>query len=78
MYSSQPQSMGTIGEVIRWLGLTLAAIRARVGRLYRRILARLLRRDQLVAGTEVSDPDTPCDPTCDGRRQRAGAAGRGR
>src|SRR5438309_265800 len=44
--------MGTIGEILRWCGVTGHAIRRRYERSYRRLLARLLRRDQLVAGSE--------------------------
>jgi diguanylate cyclase (GGDEF)-like protein/PAS domain S-box-containing protein len=44
--------MGTIGEILRWLGLSWLELRSWLGRLYGRLLARLFRRDQLVAGTE--------------------------
>jgi diguanylate cyclase (GGDEF)-like protein/PAS domain S-box-containing protein len=44
--------MGTVGEIVRWFSLSWHALSARAGRRYRRILARLLRRDQLVAGSE--------------------------
>ena len=44
--------MATLGEAIRWLGLTVQALHRWLGRRYRRIVARLLRRDQLVAGSE--------------------------
>jgi diguanylate cyclase (GGDEF)-like protein/PAS domain S-box-containing protein len=44
--------MGTLGEILRWLGITLRAARARVVRTYRRVVARVLRADVLVARTE--------------------------
>jgi diguanylate cyclase (GGDEF)-like protein/PAS domain S-box-containing protein len=44
--------MSVLGEIIRWLEISLQALHASVGRRYRRLVARLLRRDELVAGSE--------------------------
>jgi len=44
--------MGMLGEIIRWIGISLTMLRARIRRLYRRFVARLLRRDELVASSE--------------------------
>jgi diguanylate cyclase (GGDEF)-like protein/PAS domain S-box-containing protein len=44
--------LGTLGEIIRWLGFTYGAAKARVSRAYGRVLARMLRRDQVVARSE--------------------------
>lgn len=44
--------MGTLGEVFRWLGIAIAALRRRVVRRYRALLARLLKRDVVVARSE--------------------------
>jgi len=44
--------MATLGEILRWIGITLGAVRDRLARLYLRVVARLLRRDQLVARSE--------------------------
>ncbi len=44
--------MGTLGEIIRWLGFSLVALGRFIGRVYQRALAWLLRRDQLVARSE--------------------------
>jgi diguanylate cyclase (GGDEF)-like protein/PAS domain S-box-containing protein len=44
--------MATLGEIIRYLGILLETLTKAVGRQYSRIAARLLGRDQLVAGSE--------------------------
>ncbi|HEX4109621.1 MAG TPA: EAL domain-containing protein [Solirubrobacteraceae bacterium] len=44
--------MGTLGEVARWLSITMAHARAWVARRYRRFAARVMRRDSLLAGSE--------------------------
>jgi diguanylate cyclase (GGDEF)-like protein/PAS domain S-box-containing protein len=44
--------MGTLGEILRWFGFTWRALGRRLGRFYERALARLLRRDELVARSE--------------------------
>jgi diguanylate cyclase (GGDEF)-like protein/PAS domain S-box-containing protein len=44
--------LATLGELIRWIGLVASAVRARIVRRYRRVLARLLRRDLVVARSE--------------------------
>jgi hypothetical protein len=44
--------MATLGEIFRFLTITLGVVRDRLYRRYRRLTARLLGRDQLVAGTE--------------------------
>jgi diguanylate cyclase (GGDEF)-like protein/PAS domain S-box-containing protein len=45
-------AMGTLGEFGRWLGILYAEARGRLTRRYRRLLARLLRRDVVVARSE--------------------------
>lgn len=47
-----PQLMGTLGEIIRWLRTGGEAWRQRLHGAYLRVLGHLLRRDQLVAGSE--------------------------
>jgi diguanylate cyclase (GGDEF)-like protein/PAS domain S-box-containing protein len=44
--------MGTIAEFLRWAWLTVTGLRRRLSRLRARIIARALRRDQLVAQAE--------------------------
>lgn len=44
--------MATIGEFLRFIGITVHAIERWLRLIYRRIIARLLRRDELVARTE--------------------------
>jgi diguanylate cyclase (GGDEF)-like protein/PAS domain S-box-containing protein len=44
--------VGTIGEAFRWVGIGLAAMRVRVVRRYRAMLARLFKRDIVVARSE--------------------------
>ncbi len=44
--------MVTLGEILRWLFISVEAHWKRLGRMYRRVLASLLRRDELVAGSE--------------------------
>jgi diguanylate cyclase (GGDEF)-like protein/PAS domain S-box-containing protein len=44
--------VGTLGELFRWLGIAVAALRARIVRRYRAVLARLFKRDVVVARSE--------------------------
>ncbi len=44
--------MGTLGEIVRWAGITIDSLRERLHQRYRRLAARLLGRDLLVAGSE--------------------------
>jgi diguanylate cyclase (GGDEF)-like protein/PAS domain S-box-containing protein len=44
--------MGTIGELIRWFEIRLGALQIAIVRRYRRLAARLLGRDPLLAGSE--------------------------
>ena len=44
--------MGTFGELARWVGILYAELRAWISARYRRALARLLRRDVVVARSE--------------------------
>ena len=44
--------MATFGEILRWIGINFEALRKWLFRIYLRVVARLLRRDQLVARTE--------------------------
>src|SRR5579875_642850 len=44
--------MATIGEIIRWLAVTGTALRGALVLRWRRLLARLLSRDELLAGSE--------------------------
>ncbi|GAC1489160.1 MAG: hypothetical protein NVS1B9_09960 [Solirubrobacteraceae bacterium] len=44
--------MATLGEIIRWFGISFESLQKATRRTYRRVLARLLSRDELVAGSE--------------------------
>ena len=44
--------MGVIGEIIRWFGISGRALRENLFLRYRRVVARLLRRDELVASSD--------------------------
>src|SRR5438045_2258304 len=44
--------MATLGEILRWLGITMKAFGGRLKRRLHAVRARLLRRDELVAGSE--------------------------
>ena len=44
--------MGTLGEIARWVGITIDSVRTRLRQRYRRLAARLLGRDPLLAGSE--------------------------
>jgi diguanylate cyclase (GGDEF)-like protein/PAS domain S-box-containing protein len=44
--------MGTLGEIFRWIGLSVLGLHRRISRLWARLVAWLLSRDQLVARTE--------------------------
>jgi diguanylate cyclase (GGDEF)-like protein/PAS domain S-box-containing protein len=44
--------MATLGEILRWIEISVEAIRRFIARVYRRAIARMLRRDQLVARSE--------------------------
>jgi diguanylate cyclase (GGDEF)-like protein/PAS domain S-box-containing protein len=44
--------MAVLGEIIRWFGINGRALRANLVLRYRRVVARLLRRDELVASSD--------------------------
>jgi len=49
---SGPHNVATLGEIFRAIGITFGELHKFVSRTYMRLLARLLRRDELVAGSE--------------------------